>query len=80
MSLVSLIRTGFDPLLNVPVYVEMRDCDKCARTFRFSYTSSYNYEVLLTLARERPTWHADADVCPACRGMRARGYYQPSLL
>ena len=80
MSLVSLDQTGFDPVLNVRKYTETRRCKRCARTFCFSYMSSYGYEVLLELARERPTWNRDADVCPACRGIAARGYYQPRLV
>ena len=80
MSLVSLDQTGFDPVLNVRKYTETRRCDKCVRTFFFSYTSPYHYDVALVLAWERPSYNFDGDVCPACRGMRARGYYQPSLL
>jgi hypothetical protein len=72
-------QSGFDEASRCPQYTETRKCDNCHRVYSFSYTCSYELDLVIKMAKRRGVGTEHGDVCYLCRQLLAFGYCQPRL-
>lgn len=77
--LIKVEQTGFDDILNSPIYTETRECDSCHKVYSFSYSCCYDLETVINVAKDRIRGRVYGDVCCTCRDMAEQGYSQPIL-
>ena len=54
------------------------ECNTCGQTHSFSYSCDWNPVIVHTLAMRRDL-DREKDLCPACKAVMEKGFFQPRL-